>query len=393
LADLVPIYPLYALLFADTGLSDAEISALFAVWSAVGIVAEVPSGALADHVGRRAALVTGALVQAVGYASWVVFPGFAGFAAGFVLWGLGGAFASGAQEALLHDGLTAVGAEDHYARVQGWVGAAGLAVQVPTAGIATALFVAGGYAAAGWASVATCVGTAVVAARLPDPAPSPPAEPDEVPSWSRPPEHAVPASGAVVPPGVSAEEGSYLTTLRAGLAEVVARPPLLRAVLAFGLLYGLDAFEEYFPLVARDLQVPTALVPAALLMIPLVGAAGAALGGPANRLGAGALGALLAGGAVLLVVAAALPHPVALVAVAGFYGLYRAVLVVADARLQERITGPARATVTSVANVVAELPSFAVYAAWAVGGTAAMTVLVAIVAALLPVLLRRPRRS
>jgi hypothetical protein len=47
--------------------------------------------------------------------------------------------------------------------------------------------------------------------------------------------------------------------------------------------------------------------------------------------------------------------------------------------------------VTSVANVVAELPSFAVYAAWAIGGTAATTVLVALVAALLPVLLRAHR--
>ena len=64
--------------------------------------------------------------------------------------------------------------------------------------------------------------------------------------------------------------------------------------------------------------------------------------------------------------------------------------MVADARLQERITGPARSTVTSVANVVAELPSFTVYAAWAIGGPAAMAVLVALVAALLPVLLRRP---
>ena len=99
----MPIYPLYALLFADTGLSDAQISVLFAVWSVVGIVAEVPSGALADHVGHRTALVAGAVVQAVGYACWVVFPGFAGFAAGFVLWGLGGALASGAQElSLIH---------------------------------------------------------------------------------------------------------------------------------------------------------------------------------------------------------------------------------------------------------------------------------------------------
>ena len=187
-----------------------------------------------------------------------------------------------------------------------------------------------------------------------------------------------------------ATDASYLATLRDGVADVVARPPLLGAVLAFGLLYGLDAFEEYFPLVARDLRVSTALVPVALLAVPLVGAVGAALGGQANRLGAGALAIVLATGAALLAGAAAVPHPVALVGVALYYGLYRAVLVVADARLQEQITGPARATVTSVANVVAELPSFAVYAAWALGGTAAMTVLVALVAALLPVLLRRP---
>ncbi len=365
----MPIYPLYALLFANSSVSDAEISALFALWSAVGIVAEVPSGALADRFGRRSALVASALMQAIGYASWVLFPEFVGFAAGFVLWGLGSALASGAQEALLHDGLATVGAAQHYAQVQGWVGAAGLVVQVPTAGIATALFVVGGYPAAGWASVTTCLGTAVLAARLPEPGETTPTAPSS---------------------GAGTSDPSYLATLREGMSDVVGRPPLLGAVLAFGLLYGLDAFEEYFPLVARDLRVSTALVPVALLAVPLVGAVGAALGGRANRLGAKALAVVLAIGAVLLAAASAVPHPAALAGVALYYGLYRAVLVVADARLQEQITGPARATVTSVASVVAELPSFAVYAAWALGGTVAMTVLVALVAALLPVLLRRP---
>ena len=75
LCDLVPLYPLYALLFVDTGLSDVEISALFALWSVTGIAAEVPSGALADRLGRRLALVVGALVQAVGYAAWTATPG------------------------------------------------------------------------------------------------------------------------------------------------------------------------------------------------------------------------------------------------------------------------------------------------------------------------------
>ena len=135
-------------------------------------------------------------MQAAGYASWVLFPEFLGFAVGFVLWGLGSALASGAQEALLHDGLVAVGAAQHYARVQGWVGAAGLIVQVPTAGIATALFVAGGYPAAGWASVMTCLGTAVLAARLPESGDRSPATPSS-------------QDGAT--------DASYLATLRDGV--------------------------------------------------------------------------------------------------------------------------------------------------------------------------------
>jgi MFS family permease len=363
LGDLVALYPLYALLFADTGLSDAEISGLFALWSAVGIAAEVPSGAAADRFGRRTALVAGPLLAAAAFATWTLFPGLVGFGAGFVLWGLGSALSSGAQEALLHDGLAAVDAAEHYVRVQGWVTATGLVAQLPAAAAAAALFSAGGYVAAGWASVAACLATAAVATRLPD----------------------------LRADREDDEEPGYLATLRAGLDEVATRPAVRGAVLAFGLLFGLDAYEEYFPLIARDLRVDTALVPIALLVIPLVGAVGAALGGRAARLPAGGLAAVLGTGAAVLAVAGYVAHPAALTGVALFYGLYRMVLVVVDARLQERIAGPARATVTSVANVVAELPAFAVYAAWALGGAPAVTAFVALVALALPVLLRRQR--
>jgi len=130
-------------------------------------------------------------------------------------------------------------------------------------------------------------------------------------------------------------------------------------------------------------------VPSALLAIPAVGALGAALGGRANRLPVAALAAVLAAAAGVLAVATAGSRPVGMLGVALFYGLYRAVLVVADARLQARIVGSARATVTSVANVVAELVAFAVYGAWVVGGSTAVAALVAAVALTLPVLLRR----
>jgi hypothetical protein len=215
----------------------------------------------------------------------------------------------------------------------------------------------------GWASVGACLGTALVAARLPEP---PRTDDDE-------------------------DGPSYLATLRAGVAEAVVRPGVRGAALAFGLLFGLDTVEEYFPLIARDLGIATASVPVALLAIPLAGALGAAAGGRTARLGAVALAGVLLGGAGAFAAAAAADRPAALLGVALFYGLYRAVLVVTDARLQERITGPARATVTSVANVVAEIPAFAVYVAWVLGGTTALTVLVAGAALALPVLLGRGR--
>ncbi|MGQ0574476.1 MAG: MFS transporter [Pseudonocardia sp.] len=374
LADALPIYPLYALLFLDTGLSVAQVSLLFAIWSGVGFVAEVPSGALADRYSRRAALVASGVAQAVGFGVWMALPGFAGFAAGFVLWGLGGTLASGAFEALLYDGLADAGAADQYARVNGWAVAAGLVAQVPVAVAATLLFTAGGYAAAGWVSVGLCLAAAALATRFPEP----------------------PRTGSGGDDSDdSDDEGGpgYLATLRAGLAEAAGSPGVRAAVVAVAALTGLDALEEYFGIVALDWGVPTALVPLATLAIPLAGAAGAALGGAANRLPAGALAATFAFGLVLLGAAGLVAHPAGLVAVTAFYGLYRTVTVVADARLQERIASSSRATVTSVAALGTEVACFVVYGAWAVGGLLPVTVVWLAVAAALPWLLGGRRHA
>jgi MFS family permease len=364
-ADAVPLYALYALLFAATGLSDAEISALLALWTAVAVLAEVPSGALADRVSRRGVLVAAGVLQAAGFALWVAVPGVPAFAAGFVLWGLGGSLASGAFEALLHDGLAAAGAESQFARVLGWVTAAGQVAQLPAAVAAAALFSLGGFALVGWVSVGCCLAGAALAARLPE-------------------ARGGPADGDAADGGAGGEADGYLATLRAGLAEAAARPAVRAAVLAVAVLSGLDAVEELFPLLAEDWGVAVGLVPLALLGIPLAGAAGAALGGPASRLRPRALGAVLAAAGLGFAAADAVHRPAGLVVVALAYGLYRMVLVVVEARLQERIEGPARATVTSVAGLGLELAALVTLAAWAVGQLLLVVVLFLLVAAALP---------
>ncbi len=368
LADFVPLYSLYALLFADTGLSGAEISALFALWSVVGLVAEVPSGALADRYSRRGALVAAGALQAGGYALWIVRPGFLAFAAGFVLWGLSGALVSGALEALLYDGLAAVGAEAHYPRVLGRVTAAGLLVQLPAAAAASVLFSRGGHGLVGWVSVGCCLAAAALACRLPEPP-------------------------RVQPGGDDGEGGDgaapgYLATLRGGLAEVAGSPAVRTAVLAVAVLAGLDGLEEYDTLLAREWGVPTGRIPVAVLGVPLAGAAGAALGGRASRLRPAALALVLGVAGLALGGAGLVQRPLGLLGVALFYGLYQLVLVVADARLQQRIEGPSRATVTSLAGLGTELSCLLLFASWALGGVLLVAALVSVVAAALPRLLR-----
>src|ERR671920_603995 len=168
LSELVPYYPLYALLFLDTGLSNAQISVLFAIWSVTGFVCEVPAGVLADRWSRRGVVVLAGVLQAARFAVWKAAPGTWAFSLSFVIWGLSGALVSGASEALVYDGLAAVGAGSAYARVNGWMTSAELLVQVPTAFAASALFAVGGDPLVGWASVVVCLAAAALALRFPE---------------------------------------------------------------------------------------------------------------------------------------------------------------------------------------------------------------------------------
>ncbi|MDN5856602.1 MAG: hypothetical protein L0K86_27955 [Actinomycetia bacterium] len=165
--DLIPLYAVYALLFADHGLSTGEISSLFVIWSVTTFVAEIPSGAWADTVPRRLLLALSPPLYAAGFATWIVAPGYAGFAAGFVMWAISGALMSGTYEAYLYDELAELGASASYPRLFGFANSAAMVCNLAATFAAAPLMAVGGYALVGWVSVVVALLQFVVALTLP----------------------------------------------------------------------------------------------------------------------------------------------------------------------------------------------------------------------------------
>jgi MFS family permease len=376
-------------------MSPPEVAGLFAVWTVTGVLAEVPSGALSDRLSRRRVLAAGGTLQAAGYATWLLAPSFAGFALGFVVWGIGGALVSGTVEALLFESLTDLGEPERYATLRGHVTAAGHLGQIPAAGLATGLVALGGIEAAGWMSVGICLAAATLTCTFPNPprtadppedtaAPASPSPPTGGPA---PTVEAAPAVGAApaatgVPAG---SEPGYLALLRTGLTEALADRVVLGALIAAALVGGSDALEEFFPLVVGEAEVPVVAVPVVLLAVALSGAAGAWLGGRAGRIGALRLAGVVAAAGLALLTTGHL----GIAALAVCYGLQQCAVVVTDTRVQERLSGRARATATSAAALGTEIVALGVLAAWAVGEAAAVAVLLLAIAPVVWAALRR----
>jgi MFS family permease len=99
------VLPFLVITPAARGLSLSEIGVMFAVHSAVAIALEVPSGALADTVGRRKVLLAGAALTALSLLLFALAEGIAAFAASVGLLAAGRALISGALEAWYVDSL------------------------------------------------------------------------------------------------------------------------------------------------------------------------------------------------------------------------------------------------------------------------------------------------
>jgi len=116
-------YPVFTILFLDYGLTLEQFALLNLAWALSIVVAEVPSGALADIVGRRRLVIFAALMMLVEMSLLVFVPMgassllFTVFLINRVSSGLSEAAASGADEALAYDSLKALGREEQWSHL------------------------------------------------------------------------------------------------------------------------------------------------------------------------------------------------------------------------------------------------------------------------------------
>ncbi|MGF1817963.1 MFS transporter, partial [Vibrio splendidus] len=116
-------YPVFTLLYLDYGLTLSQFAMLNVVWAATIVLAEVPSGAFADTLGRKKLVVLSSIVMFVEIAMIALVPTgtpnlvFIVFLINRILSGLAMALASGADEALAYDTLKEQGNEELWPRV------------------------------------------------------------------------------------------------------------------------------------------------------------------------------------------------------------------------------------------------------------------------------------
>jgi MFS family permease len=111
--------PIIVLFYQDNGLAMQDIFTLKAVYSIAIVVLEIPSGYLADVLGRKKTLIIGTILGFLGFVVYDFSFSFWGFLMAELVLGLGQSLISGADSALLYDSLKAMGNQKKYLKYEG----------------------------------------------------------------------------------------------------------------------------------------------------------------------------------------------------------------------------------------------------------------------------------
>jgi len=320
--ELIPIYPLYAVMFTEHGVSPFQLSVLFFIWALNGLLFEVPSGALADRFSRKWLIVASGVLKSLGFCTWYWWQDLPGYALGFILWGSGSTLRSGAWEALLHDLLASWDRKLEFTRHYGRMKA--LATLGAVIGeLGGGILIVHGY------SLVLLVSAAVpILASIPF-----------VIFVSDPPRHERCRPG-------------YFSTLRQGIHEAVSNATILYILLAtILLLTTFGVYDEFLPPTLAEKGFSLALIAYLCVPILLAQSAGHSLAHRFEYLRLTRVLLLIALSAtplLLIVVFEGIWIPVL---AALFFFMFGLSSTLFQGHLQSVIEGDARATITSTVSL------------------------------------------
>lgn len=313
------IVPFYTVMFAEKGLTPAQIGLALGAWSLTGLVLEIPCGVLADRMSRRWLLAISQLLRAGGFLVWLAFPGFWGFLIGLTLWGMKSATMSGAFEAVVYDELKAMDRVAEYAKVFGRAKAArGVGLVAASLGAAAAAPL--GYEPLILASVASGTAAALAALSLPS-----------------------------APKAVLAARWNDLDHLKRGTHEALSLPGVPALILFIaGFQAVAYATADYWQLFGRDIGLPKPTIALFIAAMATAEALGSLLSHRIHRIDPRWLYGVTALGGLSIAMAAATYQTWSVTFPLLYMGLYSLVDVNADARFQHALNEGTRATVASL---------------------------------------------
>lgn len=330
--DFVLIYPLYAVMFTDFNMEPWQVATLLAIWSATALLLEVPSGVWADTYSRKNILFVGQVIRSLGYVSWLLFPNFIGFLAGFVLWGAKSALTSGTFQALIYDELKLFNREDEFTKILGKTKTLSfIAILVASVLASPAILL-------GYPFVLILSSIAVLIAGI---------------------------SIVTIPKAQKVEstyEKEYCSLLKEGLASAFKNAVVFRLIIFLSLAFALGgALDEYWPIFANEAGLPQYGLG---LFLGVMSGSQAVASYVAHRFKEYTnpffyLLFILNG--TLLFAAGYLFNVPALLLLIAFSFVFTIIQIVFEGRLQHAIASTTRATVASVSGFLIEIAVLIVY--------------------------------
>ena len=111
--------PVYAIFMLENGLTDLQLSTMFIISSVATILGQMPITFITNRVGQRWAMIVGQILKIIAILLWLIYPTYAGFVLGMVLWGVQAGFRSVAFEGLVYDSVMESGHRREYTRILG----------------------------------------------------------------------------------------------------------------------------------------------------------------------------------------------------------------------------------------------------------------------------------